>query len=236
MVRLRIPAARLMRLLSRAVVITVAAGSALLPGGVANAGAPAATTTTLNVTAPAGPSGVAPDTVETLVATVSPPASGSVQFKDGSVDIGPPVIVSDGVVSSTMTLSPATHSLTAVFTSNDPAFNGSTSPTVPYVVAAAPGVTATTTTLRVIPGGTTRSGSVVVLANVAPLGAAGTIQFFDGATALEAPAPATAGFALLITKLPAGPHSLAAVFTPTNQVIFVPSASLPVVLTVAPKF
>ncbi len=223
MVRSRVPAARLTRLLSWVVVITVAAGSALLLGGAANAGVLAATTTTLDVTAPAGPSGV----VETLTATVSPSAVGSVQFKDGGADIGTPVIVSGGVASSTTTLLPAAHSLTAVFTSTDPAFNGSTSPTVPYVVTVPSGVMATTTTLRVFSNGASRGRSVIILANVAPLGAAGTIQFFEGTTALDAPVPATAGFALLITTLPAGTHSLAAVFTPINPAIFVPSTSSP---------
>ncbi|MDQ2881992.1 MAG: hypothetical protein M3Y48_12400 [Actinomycetota bacterium] len=44
------------------------------------------------------------------------------------------------------------------------------------------------------------------------------------------------GFALRITSLPKGEHWLTAVFTPGSQPAFVPSASLPVVLTVAPRF
>lgn len=229
MVRLHlVSAARMRRLISGTVVVAVAAGSALLSVGVANAAPPAATAITLGVIAPAGPSGVAPGTVETLKATVFPSAAGSVQFEDGGVDIGSPVIVSDGVASSSTTLSPATHSLTAVFNSSDPAFTGSTSPTVRYVVAAPTGVTATTTALSVFPSGASEGMSVVVLANVAPLGAAGTIQFFEGTAALGAPVPATSGFALLITTLPQGIHSLAAVFTPANPAIFVPSTSPPV--------
>jgi len=61
------------------------------------------------------------------------------QFEDGGADIGTPVLVSGGVASSSTTLSPAIHALSAVFTSIDPAFNGSTSPTVRYVVAAPTG-------------------------------------------------------------------------------------------------
>jgi hypothetical protein len=77
---------------------------------------------------------------------------------------------------------------------------------------------------------------VVLLANIAPVGAVGTVQFMDGESALHAPVPATGGFTLLITPLPKGKHSLTAVFTPTNQAVFLPSASPPVVLTVAPQF
>jgi hypothetical protein len=224
----RVSAARMRRLISGTVVVAVAAGSAMLSVGVANAAPPAATAITLGVIAPAGPSGVAPGTVETLKATVFPSAAGSVQFEDGGVDIGGPVIVSGGVASSSTTLAPATHSLTAVFNSSDPAFTGSTSPTVRYVVAAPTGMTATTTALSVFPSGASQGMSVVVLANVAPLGAAGTIQFFEGTATLGAPVPATSGFALLITTLPHGIHSLAAVFTPANPAIFVPSTSPPV--------
>lgn len=229
MVRLHlVSVARMRRLISGAVVVAVAAGSALLPVGVANAALPAATTTTLEVIAPAGPSGVAPGTVETLKATVSPSVGGSVQFKDGGADIGTPVIVSGGVASSSTTLSPEAHSLTAVFTSTDPAFTGSTSSPVPYVLTVPAGAMATTTTLSVFPSGASRGMPVVVLANVAPIGAAGTIQFFEGTATLGAPVPATAGFALLITTLPQGTHSLAAVFSPANPAIFIPSTSSPV--------
>jgi Bacterial Ig-like domain (group 3) len=229
MVRLHlVSVTRMRRLISGTVVIAVAAGSTLLSVRAANAAPPAATAITLDVIAPAGPSGVAPGTVEILRATVFPSVAGSVQFEDSGADIGTPVIVSGGVASSTTTLSPATHSLTAVFTSTDPAFTRSTSPTVRYVVAAPTGVTATTTALSVFPSGASRGMSVVLLANVAPRGAAGTIQFFEGTTTLGAPVPASSGLALLITTLPQGIHSLAAVFTPANPAIFVPSTSPPV--------
>jgi hypothetical protein len=155
--------------------------------------------------------------VETLTATVSSTVTGSVQFEDGGADIGTPVIVSGGVASATTTLLPEIHRLNAVFTSTDPAFNGSTSPTVPYAVTVAPGAMATATSPRVFPSGASPGMTVVVLADVAALSAAGTLQFFDGITALDVPVPATGGFALLITKLPAGTHFLAAVSPPLTQ-------------------
>ena len=229
MVRMHlVSVARTRLLITVAVVVAVAAGSALLSVGVANAAPPAATATTLDVIAPAGPSWAAPGTVETFKATVFPAVAGSVQFEDGGADIGTPVVVSGGVASSSTTLSPGTHSLTVVFTAADPVFTGSTLPTVNYVVATPTGVTATTTALSVFPSGASWGMPVVVLANVAPLGAAGTIQFFEGTTTLGAPVPATSGFAILITTLPQDIHSLAAVFSPTDPAIFVPSTSLPV--------
>jgi hypothetical protein len=194
-----------------------------------------ATTTALDVT-PASP--VAAGTPETLKATVTPVGTaGSVQFKDGTTTIGAPVTVTSSTATFTTTLPPGTHALTAVFTPNDPTrFASSTSTAVSYVVSIATGAKATTTTLTVFPTPAFEGISVVLLANVAPRGAAGTLQFKDGATALGPPVPASAGFALLITPLPAGMHSLTVVFTPTNSAALAPSTSSPVSLVVNPFF
>ncbi|PZS25333.1 MAG: hypothetical protein DLM61_20200 [Pseudonocardiales bacterium] len=224
----------------------MAAGSTLLLGGVANAAPPvgsltfdappAATVTALAVTPP-GPSAIAAVTTETLTATVSPPALGSAQFMEDATVIGAAVPVWGGVASTKTSLPAGTHSLKAVFTPADStSFGSSTSSAVSYVVNAPIGQNATVTTLRVFPTPAFPGIPVVLLANIAPVGAAGTVQFMDGESALSAPVPTTDGFTLLITPLPKGKHSLTAVFTPTNQAIFVPSASPPVVLTVPPQF
>ncbi|MGH3550824.1 MAG: Ig-like domain-containing protein [Pseudonocardiaceae bacterium] len=233
------------RLLLR-VLIALAAGSALLLGGAANASPvgslnfdapPTATIAALDVTPP-GRYAVASVTVETLKATVIPAATGSVQFMEDSTNIGAAVPVTGGGIASTKTTLPSgTHQLTAVFTPTDAmVFGSSTSNTVSYVVNAPSGANATVTTLRVFPTPVFQGIPVVLLANIAPVGAAGTIQFMDGTFALGAPVPATDGFTLLITPLAKGEHSLTVVFTPADQAAFVPSASLPVVLTVAPRF
>ncbi|MGH3781263.1 MAG: Ig-like domain-containing protein [Pseudonocardiaceae bacterium] len=234
----------LARLLLR-VLIALAAGSALLQGGVANASpvgsltvdAPlTATITALDVTPP-DRSAIASVTVETLTATVSPSAAGSVQFMEDSTNIGAAVPVTGGIASTKTTLPSGTHLLKAVFTPTDTmTFGSSTSSTVSYAVNAPIGENATVTTLRVFPTPALQGIPVVLLANIAPVGAVGTIQFMDGESALDAPVLATDGFTLLITPLSKGEHSLTAVFTPTNQAAFVPSASLPAVLTVAPQF
>jgi hypothetical protein len=197
---------------------------------------PTATSTTLDVRPP-DPYAVASITGETLKATVSPAAAGSVQFMQDSTNIGAAVPVSGGIASTKTTLPSGTHQLKAVFNPTDSmTFDSSTSNTVPYVVNAPIGENATVTTLSVFPTPVLQGTPVVLLANVAPHGAVGTIQFMDGTFALGAPALATDGFALLITSLPKGDHWLTAVFIPTSPAAFVPSASLPVVLTVAPRF
>lgn len=223
-------------------VIAMAAGSALLVGGVANAAQlisdapPTATITALEVT-PSGPAAVAAATVETLNATVSPSAAGSVQFMEGSTDIGAPVPVSGGTASTTTMLPSGVHPLRAVFTPTDSmAFASSTSHTVSYVAIAALGRHATVTTLRVFPTPAYPGIPVVLLANIAPPGAVGTIQFMDDTSALGDPTPVTDGFTLLITPLSKGEHSLTAVFSPADQAAIVASASPPVVLTVSPRW
>lgn len=199
-------------------------------------GVPVATTTMLAVT-PSALSAIATVTVETLNATVSPSVGGSVQFMDNNTNIGAAVPVSGGIASTKATLPSGTHLLRAVFTPTDYLmFGSSTSKAVSYVVDAPIGEYATVTALTVFPTPARQGSPVVLLANIAPVGAVGTIQFLDGEYALNAPVPATDGFTLLITMLSKGKHSLTAVFTPTNHAVFVPSASPPMVLTVAPSF
>jgi hypothetical protein len=115
---------------------------------------------------------------------------------------------------------------------NSPSPSPSPSPTP------TPGGTATTATLKAFPNPAFQGLPVIFLVNVAPSNAAGTVQFRDGITALGAPVPVTAGFAFLISPstLTTGPHSLTAVFTPTNPVAFGPSTSPPVTLTVRSIF
>jgi hypothetical protein len=200
-----------------------------------NAG-PTATTTVLAVT-PASPA--AAGTGETLTAKVSPVgAAGSVQFKDGSNNIGSSVPVTNGTAEATTTLPVGTHSLTAVFTPTDSTkFGSSTSNTVPYEVNAPTGAKVTTTTLTAVPSPAFQGLPVFLRANVAPAGAAGTVQFKDGTTALGAPVRVFGGTAYLLTsKLTKGTHSLTAVFTPTNPAAFGPSTSSPVSLTVRSIF
>ena len=188
----------------------------------------APTSTTLAVT-PHSPATAG--TTETLTATITPVAAGSVVFKDGTTSLGSPVSVGlDGTASVQVTLVPGGHSLTAVFTPSDAtAFVGSTSPVVTYQVYA----TATTITMHASPNPAFQGLPLVLAASVSPFNSAGTVQFKDGTTALGAPVQVLAGQAILITStLTNGTHALTAVFTPNNPTAFGPSTSTPVTVTV----
>lgn len=96
-----------------------------------------ATRTTLTVT-PSGP--LRQGTQATLTATVTPPAAGTVQFKDGTTNLGGPVTVNitNGTASKNVGAARVgSHTLTAVFTptpTNPPAFLPSTSTPVTKTV------------------------------------------------------------------------------------------------------
>ena len=67
---------------------------------------------------------------------------------------------------------------------------------------------------------------------MAPLNAVGTVQFKDGTVNLGGPVRVIAGRAVgPISFLSRGPHSLTAVFTPTNPAAFTPSTSNAVTFT-----
>ncbi len=194
---------------------------------------PVSTTTSLAVT-PASPV-TAGDPV-TLTATVTPAsAGGTVQFKDGGVNLGAPVAVNGGTATfSTSTLTVGSHSLTAEFTGAAPNIGGSASSAVAYDVAARQ-ATQTTTALAVTPSGTaTQYQPVTLNANVTPGAAAGAIQFTDNGANLGNPVPLTGGAASLNTStLAVGAHSFTAKFVPTDAAVFLPSESGAVPLSVA---
>jgi Bacterial Ig-like domain (group 3) len=85
----------------------------------------------------------------------------------------------------------------------------------------------TTTALAVTPASPQPVGATLTLkATVTPSGAAGSVQFKDGATNLGAPVPVSGGIAQTTNStLAAGTHSLTAVFTPTDSGAFTASTS-----------
>ncbi|WP_430335113.1 beta strand repeat-containing protein [Rhodococcus sp. ACT016] len=165
------------------------------------------TTTTLTV----------PATAETgqqvtLTANLDPAnAAGSVQFKDGSTNIGGPVAVSDGkATAQTAFTSAGQHSITAVFTGNT-GFKSSTSTAQTVTV----GNAVVQTTLTVSAPSTAQTGSAVTLsAVVSPANASGTVQFTDGGSNIGAPVQVTGGAAgLQHTFTAGGAHTIGATFT-----------------------
>ncbi|EME17888.1 beta strand repeat-containing protein, partial [Rhodococcus triatomae] len=163
------------------------------------------TTTTLNVpgTATVGQSVV-------LTANVAPANSvGTVQFKDGGVDIGGPVTVSGGNATLNHTFATAgNHDITAAFTAGAGFYNSASS-----VQTVAVSLAESTTTLNV-PATAHTDEAIDLTATVAPAGATGTVQFKDGATDIGAPVPVNAGSATLNhTFTTAGNHDVTAVYS-----------------------
>lgn len=145
----------LTRLSSGAFVAVVATGGVLFINGVSDATPPVgvrqvmATSTSTTTTLSSSVSSVTQGEEVTLTATVTPSAAaGMVQFKNGVDNLGNSVTVKDGTAMatiSTSTLTPGTHSLTAVFTPSDPAtYSSSTSTAVSLDVKAPTGATTTT--------------------------------------------------------------------------------------------
>lgn len=106
--------------------------------------------------------------------------------------------------------SPSTETVTANY-SGDAAFASGSA--APFVVTVTPAPT--TTTLTVSPTGPVIQGASVTLTATESPVTSGTVQFFDGSTALGAPVNVSNGTAgYTTTALPVGSHSLTAVFTP----------------------
>ncbi|MFC4606197.1 beta strand repeat-containing protein [Rhodococcus kronopolitis] len=156
-----------------------------------NVAAPAVATTT-DLTVPATAlTGTAVD----LTATVGPAdAVGSVQFKDGGVNIGSPVAVSGGVATLSHTFDTvASHSITAEFVAGA-GFVGSTS-AAHAVEVSAPLVT--TTTDLAVPATALTGTAVDLTATVGPADAVGSVQFKDGGVNIGSPVAVSGGVATL---------------------------------------
>jgi Bacterial Ig-like domain (group 3) len=212
---------------------------------------PDTTTTTLTATPPS-PS--VPGTNVTLHAVVADTTTsatspvGSVSFYDGAaipgnlIGAAQPVVAGAASV-STSTLSTAVHTLTAVFTPTDPTLFGTSTGTTPYTLA---NLDASNTALSVNPTTGPAFTAVDLTATVTdttPPGTAiptGSVQFFDGATAIGSPVALAAGVAVLhdtagFTFAAPGPtHSITAQYlgsatiagSTSAAVVFTASAAL----------
>ncbi|MGH3768470.1 MAG: Ig-like domain-containing protein [Pseudonocardiaceae bacterium] len=162
-----------------------------------------------------------------------------------------PVTFAAGSGSCTASNAPVGTDTVITHYSGDGTFPSSDTSATPITVTVVrPPPTATTTSLTV--SGPASQGYPILFAQVArkpdhPAGAGGTIQspvsdgtaqFLDGAHHLFGPVPVIGGVASLIPteKLTLGPHSLTAIFTPTDLAAFTRSTSPPVLVTVRPLF
>ncbi len=146
------------------------------------------TTTTSLAMSPATATATAP-AARTLTATVTGAgAAGSVQFFNGATSLGTSTLAAGTATLSLTNIAVGTYSYHAVFTPTVPAaFTSSTSGNVALTVTAAPPVQVTTTTsLAMSPATATATAPAArtLTATVTGAGAAGSVQFFNGATSL----------------------------------------------------
>jgi hypothetical protein len=197
-----------------------------------------ATTTALQVS-PVSPQ--VSGTSETLTASVSPSAPGTVQFSVGGTAIGSPVTVSGGTASTTTTALPVgTDSLSAVFTpAAFSAYSGSTG-TASFTVTPPPAAP-TVTALSVNPTTAAADTPVALTASLTSSGSAlaagaGQVSFYDNGTStadtatgalLGTVALGSGGIATLnYGSFATGTHNIVASFAPTNSATYQASLSL----------
>jgi hypothetical protein len=188
------------------------------------------TPTTTTLTANPNPATVGVST--TLTATETPATAGTVEFENGTTDLGSAAVNASGVATLATTFSAAgAQSLSAVFSPTDTTdYSGSTG-TLSLTVN--PAATPTSTSLTVSQNGTAGSAitlSSTVLASGTPV-TAGTVSWYDnGSTTPLNSSPVTPNASGVATYditagLAAGEHSIVAVFTPTNVADFEASQS-----------
>ena len=178
-------------------------------------------------------------TVETLTATVAPAGTtGTVQFVDGTTNIGSPVTVTaagtavlalDGAAGDPAIPVVGSHSYTAVFTPVPATQNGvtltsSTSTAQTLTVT----TTAPTATLTGSAPSITTAQTEILTCTVAP-GVAGTVTFYSGTTAQNSsPDPVGAApnnVATYSSQYAANTYSFTCKFTPTDTTDYSPSTS-----------
>ncbi|MHD0298655.1 beta strand repeat-containing protein [Rhodococcus qingshengii] len=158
------------------------------------------------------PSSAVEQTSVALTANISPSANGgTVQFKDGGIDIGGPIAVTGGAATLDHTFTTTgSHSITAVY-SGTAGFGGSTAQAQTIEISSS--ALSTTTTLQV-PATAVTGTAVDLTATVAPNNAVGTVQFKSNGTAIGTPVAVASGVATLSHAFDAaGAQSVTADFT-----------------------
>jgi hypothetical protein len=144
----------------------------------------------------------------TLTATVIPAgATGTVQFLDGAAVLGTSTISGGTTTLSTAALTPGSHSITA-FYSGDANTASGTSAALAEVVNKVPSSVTLISSLNPAAVGQ----PVTFTATVSPNRATGTVQFFDGTTALATVALNNGIASLPISTLAVGSHTITAVY------------------------
>ena len=139
--------------------------------------------------------------------------TGTVQFRDGAVNLGAPVPLTGLTAAlTTSVLAVGSHPITARY-SGDASYAASTSPVLIQVVTAPPPI-ATSVALVSSLNPSLVGQAVTFMATVTGNGPTGTIQFKDGAANLGAPVAMSGGAAALTTSaLTLGTHPITAVYS-----------------------
>ena len=152
-----------------------------------------------------------------VTATLTPAgATGTVQFTDSGVALGPRQPLAGGAATIAVGNFPAaTHSLQAVFTPTDPAlWAPSSSAVLSYQVNAGTLPLFTTVVLTVVPPVGVGGSPQTLTATLSPAAATGTVRFSDGPAPLGPAQGVVAGSSALTVTLPVGSHPLTVAFTP----------------------
>ena len=161
--------------------------------------------------------------------------TGSVEFVNGSTDLGPGTLDSSGHASlTTSTLPVGPDQIQAVY-AGDTSFKASSSPQETVTVAKAP----TTTALTVNPTTSTFGSSVALTATVTPTTTGigtptGTVEFLNGTTEIETVAMVNGVATLNTTTLPAGTDSITAVYESDDNFAASTSTAVTATVTVVP--
>lgn len=147
----------------------------------------------------------------TFTATVTGAApTGNVQFRDGASNLGSPVSLGAGVatLSTNLLVTVGSHSITALYSGDSNNAPSTSAAFAQAVTKASPAVDIASSAPSSIEG-----QSVTFTATVTGIYPAGTVQFKDGVTNLDAPVTLNSGVAILTTAaLGAGSHSITAAY------------------------
>jgi ELWxxDGT repeat protein len=193
------------------------------------AGQGTATTTNLAASAASAPQGQPLTFTATVAAGQVAANGGSVDFTDGSTDLGSVAVGAGGLATLSATLPEGVQNVVATY-SGDAQLAGSTSAAVAVTIT---GSAATTTTLTAAPGSVVQGQAITFTATVSPAHGTvdgGTVDFLDGSTDLGMVAVDATGAATLTAILAAGQHSVTAVYS--GDATFAGSTSSAVTVTV----
>jgi hypothetical protein len=145
----------------------------------------------------------------TLSATVTGSSpTGTVQFKDGTTNIGSAVALSSGSASlNTTALAVGSHTITAAY-SGDTANSLSVSPGVSVITKAPSTISLTSTSTS-----TKQGESVTFTATVGGYLPSGTVDFMDGTTSLGVFAINVSSATLTTSSLSVGTHNITAIYS-----------------------